>query len=63
MVTALLLLAKGIADLTFGGAFIWYLLKYIISIGIAFCAILLGIKLRKRKNAKVEAAKAVETEE
>lgn len=58
MVRAMLLtalLAKGITDLTFGGAFLWYLVKYIISALIAFCAILLGIKLRKKKNAKMTA--------
>ena len=45
------LLAKGIADLTFGGAFLWYLVKFIISAALAFVAVLLGIKWRKSKNA------------
>ena len=49
------LLAKGITDLTFGGAFLWYLVKYVVSALIAFGAILLGIKLRKKKNANVAA--------
>lgn len=53
MISALLL--KGVADLTFGGAFVWYLLKYVISVGLAFGAILLGIKLRKSKNNKEKA--------
>lgn len=46
-------LAKGIADLTFGGAFLWYLVKYIVCALVAFGAILLGIRLRKKKNAKI----------
>lgn len=45
----LTLLAKGVADFTFGGAFVWYLIKYIISGAVALGAILLGIKLRKRR--------------
>lgn len=56
-------LAKGIADFTFGGAFLWYLVKYLISVLVAFGAVLLGIKLRKRKIAKVDAAKNVDTKE
>jgi len=51
-------LAKGIADFTFGGAFVWYLIKYIISGAVALGAILLGIKLRKKKNAKLAAAES-----
>lgn len=43
------LLAKGVADLTFGGAFAWYFVKYIVSGAVALGAIMLGIKLRKRK--------------
>lgn len=46
------LLAKGIADFTFGGAFLWYLVKFIVSLILAFCAIMLGIKWRKSKNDK-----------
>ncbi len=46
------LLAKGIVDFTFGGAFLWYLVKYIVSVIIALGAILLGIRMRKRKNEK-----------
>lgn len=53
------LLAKGLTDLTWGGAFVWYLVKFIVSVVLAFCAIMLGIRLRKNKNAN--AAKA-ETE-
>lgn len=49
------LLAKSIADLTFGGAFVWYLVKFVISMGVAFGAIMLGIRLRKNKNEKKEA--------
>ncbi len=49
------LLAKGIADLTFGGAFAWYLVKFLISAAVAYGAILLGIKWRKAKDAKKEA--------
>lgn len=48
------LLAKGIADFTFGGAFLWYLVKYIVYGAVALGAILLGIKLRKKKNAKAQ---------
>lgn len=51
-------LAKGVADFTFGGAFVWYLIKYIISGAVALGAILLGIKLRKKKNLKVAAAES-----
>jgi hypothetical protein len=47
------LLAKGVAELSFGGAFAWYFVKYLVSAGVAFGAILLGIKLRKRKNAQI----------
>lgn len=50
------LLAKGISDFTFGGAFLWYLIKYLIFGAMAFVAILCGIKLRKNKIAKTEAA-------
>ena len=46
------LLLKGLTDLTFGGAFLWYLVKFLVSIGIAFAAILCGIKWRKSKNEK-----------
>lgn len=46
------LLAKGIADFTFGGAFLWYLVKFIVSAALAFCAIMIGIRLRKSKNDK-----------
>lgn len=45
------LLAKGLTDLTWGGAFVWYLVKFIVSVVLAFCAIMLGIRLRKNKNA------------
>ena len=34
------LLLKGLADLTFGGAFLWYLVKFLVSIGLAVVAIL-----------------------
>lgn len=60
MVTTLL--AKGIADLTFGGAFLWYLVKFIISAVIAFGGIMLGITLRKKKNAKQQATETTHTE-
>lgn len=46
------LLAKGLVDLSFGGAFAWYLAKYLVSAVVAFAGIKLGIKLRKAKNAK-----------
>lgn len=58
MVTAFL--AKGIADFTFGGAFLWYLVKYLVSAVVAFCGIMLGIRLRKNKNAKAAAVKKTE---
>ena len=48
------LLLKGLADLTFGGAFLWYLVKSLVSIGLAFVAILCGIKWRKSKNEKTD---------
>ncbi len=47
-------LAKTIADLTFGGAFFWYLIKALVSAAAAYCAILLGTRWRKSKNAKTE---------
>ncbi|MCI8750667.1 MAG: hypothetical protein K1W39_08700 [Lachnospiraceae bacterium] len=49
MVTTLL--AKSLVDLSFGGAFAWYLVKFLISLVIALGGIMLGIKLRKSKNA------------
>lgn len=56
------LLAKGISDFTFGGAFLWYLIKYLVCGVLAFVAILCGIKLRKNKIAKTEAAKTEKTD-
>ena len=47
MVTTLL--AKSLVDLSFGGAFAWYLVKFLISLVIALGGIMLGIKLRKSK--------------
>lgn len=47
-------LAKSVADLSFGGAFAWYGIKYLISGALALGAIMLGIKLRKHKNAKAD---------
>lgn len=46
--------SKSIADLSFGGAFAWYLVKFLISMGLAACAVMLGAKWRKSKNAKKE---------
>lgn len=51
MVTAVFL-AKSLADLSFGGAFAWYLVKFLISIVVAFGGIKAGIALRRSKNAK-----------
>ncbi len=45
-------LAKTVADLTFGGAFLFYLVKALIYMAVGFGAICLGIRLRKNKNAK-----------
>lgn len=45
-------LAKSVADLSFGGAFAWYGVKFLISGALALGAIMLGIRLRKNKNAK-----------
>lgn len=50
------LLAKSIADLTLGGAFAWYLIKFIVSAALAYGAVLLGIKWRKSKDAKKKEA-------
>jgi hypothetical protein len=50
-------LAKSLAELSFGGAFLWYFVKALISGVLAYCAILLGIRLRKSKNAKQALAK------
>ena len=52
------LLAKSLTDLTWGGAFVWYLVKFIVSVVLAFCAIMLGIRLRKNKNANTATAEA-----
>jgi len=46
------LLAKTLVDLSFGGAFVWYLVKFLVSACVAFGGIKLGIKLRKSKNEK-----------
>ena len=46
------LLAKGITDFTFGGAFAWYVVKFFVSVAVAMGGIMLGIKLRKSKDAK-----------
>lgn len=46
---------KTIADLSFGGAFVWYLVKFLVSLVLAVCAVMVGIKWRKSKNAKKEA--------
>ena len=43
---------KGITDFTFGGAFLWYLVKFIVYGLVPFGGIRLGIFLRKKKNAK-----------
>lgn len=48
-------LAKNLADLSFGGAFAWYFVKFLISIVVAFAGIKAGIALRKSKNAKAGA--------
>ncbi len=53
-------LAKGIVDFTFGGAFLWYLGKYLVSAVVAFGGIMLGIRLRKNKNAKTVSLKKTE---
>lgn len=47
-------MAKGLVDLSFGGAFMWYLVKFLVSVAVAYAAIVLGIKLRKSKNSKAE---------
>lgn len=49
-----LLLAKGLVDFTFGGAFLWYLVKFLVSVVVAYAAIVLGIKWRKSNNSKAE---------
>lgn len=46
------LLAKGVTDFTFGGAFAWYVVKFFVSVAVAMGGIMLGIKLRKSKDAK-----------
>lgn len=51
-------LVKGLADLTFGGAFLWYLVKFLVSMALAGVAVMAGIKLRKRKNDKKAAVAA-----
>ena len=49
---ATVFLAKSLADLSFGGAFAWYFVKFLISVVVAFAGIKAGIALRKSKNAK-----------
>lgn len=48
------LMAKTLVDLSFGGTFVWYLIKFIVSLALAIVAVMLGIKWRKSKNAKTE---------
>lgn len=43
------LLLKGLADLTFGGAFLWYLVKFLVSLGVAYGAILLVLSGESQK--------------
>ena len=45
MVTTVFL-AKSLADLSFGGAFAWYLVKFLISLVVAFA----GIKARSEER-------------
>lgn len=56
-------LAKTLTDLSFGGAFAWYLAKYLVSGALALGAIILGIRLRKKKNASLREQSAAEVEE
>ena len=58
----MVLLAKSVADFTFGGAFAWYFIRFVLSGVLALGAIMLGIKLRKNKNARLEAETAAEVE-
>jgi hypothetical protein len=51
----MILLTKGIEDLSFWGAFLFYCVKYVIYAAVAVGAIFCGIRLRKRKDAKIEA--------
>ncbi|MCH5266759.1 MAG: hypothetical protein J1E62_00330 [Lachnospiraceae bacterium] len=48
------LLAKSLVDLSFGGTFVWYLVKFVVSLALAIVAVMLGIKWRKSKNASAE---------
>lgn len=57
------LLAKTLETLSFGGAFAWYLVKYIVSGALALGAIALGIRLRKRKNTRMESRSEAEAAE
>lgn len=57
------LLAKGLVDFSFGGAFLWYLVKFLVSAAVAFAAIVLGIKWRKSKNSKAQLETAVADKE
>lgn len=58
-----LFMASGVAGFSFGGAFLWYLVKFLVSVAVAFGAILLGIRWRKGKNAKSETAAATADKE
>lgn len=46
------LLAKGIADLSFGGALLWYVVKYIVSAALAVAAVMLGIRRCQNKTQR-----------
>ena len=46
------LLAKGIADLSFGGALLWYVVKYIVSAALAVAAVMLESACAKIKTQR-----------
>ena len=58
----MVLFANSVADFTFGGAFACYFIRFVLSRALALGAIMLGIKLRKNKNAKLEAETVAEVE-
>lgn len=55
------LAGKSLADLSFGGTFVWYLVKFLVSAIVAVGGVFLGIKLRKIKNAKADTQSSEES--
>ncbi len=46
--------ALNLTNMSFGQAFAWYAVKFVVYAFVAFAGIKIGIALRKRKNSSVE---------